>query len=135
MKRIGEKCEFAPTDARKLRQSTTPPTYIGSLIVSESPQGVTITEQSDRVLTAAEFQLLAEVPPAAEWLATIDNPNARRAYRNDLQDVMTFVGIATAQEFRLVNRTHILVLRQDLERRQHAGGTLRLKLAAPVLHV
>jgi hypothetical protein len=35
------------------------------------------------------------LPPAAEWFANIDNPNTRRAYRNDLQGVHGFVGITT----------------------------------------
>jgi hypothetical protein len=46
------------------------------------------------MLTAPEFQQLAEVPPAAEWLANLDNSETRRAYRNDLQEFMGFVGIS-----------------------------------------
>jgi integrase/recombinase XerD len=29
------------------------------------------------MLTAAEFRQLADVPPAIEWFANIDNPNTR----------------------------------------------------------
>ena len=43
---------------------------------------------------------------------------------------MGFVGIATSEEFRLISRAHVLAWRQDLERRQLAGSTLRRKLAA-----
>lgn len=85
---------------------------------------------SDRMPTAAEFQQLAEVPPTAEWFANIDNPNTRRAYRNDLQAFMGFVGITQPEEFRLVSCAHVLAWRQDLERRKLAGSTLRRKLAA-----
>jgi site-specific recombinase XerD len=85
---------------------------------------------SSRALTAPEFQQLAAVPPAAEWFANIDNPNTRRAYRTDLQEFMTFVGIATPAELRLVTRAHVLAWREDLERRELAGATLRRKLAA-----
>jgi site-specific recombinase XerD len=88
------------------------------------------TPASSRALTAREFHQLAQVPPAAEWFANIDNPNTRRAYRNDLQEFMGFVGIAAPEEFRLVSRAHVLAWRQDLERRQLAGSTLRRKLAA-----
>jgi site-specific recombinase XerD len=82
------------------------------------------------MLTAPEFQQLAQVPPATEWFANIDNPNTRRAYRNDLHEFMGFVGITAPEEFRLVSRAHVLAWRGDLERRELAGNTLRRKLAA-----
>ena len=88
------------------------------------------TPASSRTLTAPEFHQLAQVPPAAEWFANIDNPNTRRAYRNDLQEFMGFVGIAAPEEFRLVSRAHVLAWRHDLERRELAGSTQRRKLAA-----
>ena len=94
------------------------------------PKDLVPTAASSRTLTAPEFHQLAQVPPAAEWFANIDNPNTRRAYRNDLQEFMGFVGIATPEEFRLVSRAHVLAWRQDLERRELAGSTLRRKLAA-----
>ena len=86
--------------------------------------------ETPRALTAPEFHQLAQVPPETEWFANIDNPNTRRAYRNDLREFMAFVGIATPTDFRLVSRAHVLAWRQDLERRQLAGSTLRRKLAA-----
>ena len=88
------------------------------------------TAASSRTLTAPEFHQLAQVPPAAEWFANIDNPNTRRAYRNDLQEFMGFVGIVTPAELRLVTRAHVLAWRKDLERRELAGATVRRKLAA-----
>ena len=33
----------------------------------------------DRLLTAAEFHRLADVPPEVEWFANLSNPNTRRA--------------------------------------------------------
>ena len=39
-------------------------------------------------LTAAQFQQLADVPPAMTWFANIDNPQTRRAYQNDLQELV-----------------------------------------------
>lgn len=35
------------------------------------------------ILTSAQFRQLADVPPAIEWFANIDNPQTRRAYEND----------------------------------------------------
>jgi site-specific recombinase XerD len=98
--------------------------------LDEKTHDLVPTPASPRALTAPEFHRLAQVPPAAEWFANIDNPNTRRAYRNDLQEFMGFVGIATPEEFRLVSRAHVLAWRQDLERRELAGSTLRRKLAA-----
>jgi integrase/recombinase XerD len=102
-----------------------------SLARADLPAGSTsMTPAPTRTLTAPEFQRLAEVPPAAEWFANIDNPNTRRAYRNDLQEFMGFVGVSAPAEFRLVTRAHVLAWRQDLERRELAGSTVRRKLAA-----
>lgn len=85
---------------------------------------------SSRPLTAPEFHLLAQVPPATEWFANIINANTRRAYRNDLQEFMAFVGIGSSDELRLVTRAHFLAWRKDLERRKLAGSTMRRKLSA-----
>jgi site-specific recombinase XerD len=84
----------------------------------------------ERGLTAADFQHLAEVPAAIEWFANIDNPRTRRAYQADLEDFCSFVGLAGVEEFRVVNRAHVLVWRAQLEQRGLAGFTIRRKLAA-----
>ncbi|SHN12663.1 Site-specific recombinase XerD [Pseudomonas asturiensis] len=94
------------------------------------PVGLMAIENSERRLTALEFQQLAAVPAAVEWFANIDNPRTRRAYRNDLQDFCSFVGLAGAEEFRAVNRAHVLAWRAQLEQRGLAGATIRRKLAA-----
>ena len=85
---------------------------------------------SERRLTAAQFQILAEVPAAVEWFANIDNPRTRRAYQGDLEDFCRFVGLAAADEFRAVTRAHVLAWRAQLEQRGLAGATIRRKLAA-----
>ena len=41
---------------------------------------------SGRLLTAVEFQRLADVPPEIEWFANLANKSTRRAYENALQD-------------------------------------------------
>jgi site-specific recombinase XerD len=93
--------------------------------------GLTIHQgSSERRLTAVEFQNLATVPAAADWFANIDNPRTRRAYQNDLQDFCSFIGLVTADEFRLVTRSHVLAWRAQLEKRGLAGATIRRKLAA-----
>ncbi len=82
---------------------------------------VTITA-GERRLTALEFQQLAAVPAAVEWFANLDNPRTRRAYQNDLEDLCGFVGLASADEFRVVARSHVLAWRADLASRGLAGG-------------
>ena len=51
-----------------------------------------VTAAHDRLLTAARFQQLADVPPEIEWFAA--NKSSRRAYENALQDFMGFMGVA-----------------------------------------
>ena len=45
---------------------------------------------ANRLLTAAEFHRLAEVPPEVEWFANLSNPSTRRAYENAVGDFMRF---------------------------------------------
>ena len=90
----------------------------------------------ERRLTAAEFQGLAQVPGAAVWFSNIDNPNTRRAYRNDVQDFMAFADIEHPEQFRQVTRAHVIAWRHELEARQNLKGeplapaTIRRKLSA-----
>ncbi|RML82370.1 Phage integrase family site specific recombinase [Pseudomonas amygdali pv. tabaci] len=89
-----------------------------------------IVTDDPRRLTAVEFQQLARVPSAVEWFANLDNPRTRRAYQNDLTDFSSFIGLASADDFRQVTRSHVLAWRAGLEHRGLAGATIRRKLAA-----
>ncbi len=84
----------------------------------------------ERLLTAAEFQTLGEVPPEVEWFANIENANTRLAYRNDVRQFMRFTGIVAPEEFRLVKRAHLIAWRKELEGRALEASTLRRKLSA-----
>lgn len=83
-----------------------------------------------RLLTAAEFHRLAEVPPEAEWFANLTNPNSRRAYQNAVRDFTRFAGIARPEEFRIVTRAHVIAWRDELARRGLGGATVRHRLAS-----
>ena len=83
-----------------------------------------------RLLTAAAFHQLSEVPPEIEWFANISNPNSHRAYENAIRDFMRFTGIARPEEFRIVTRAHVIAWRDDLARRELGGSTVRHRLAA-----
>ena len=85
-----------------------------------------------RLLTAAEFNRLSDVPPEREWFRNIRNPSTRRAYENAIRDFMQFTGIARLEEFRTVTRAHVIAWRDDLARREPplGGATVRHRLAA-----
>jgi len=86
--------------------------------------------RAQRLLTRAEFQGLAELPSEAEWFANIQNPNTRRAYKNDVGAFMRFVGIEKPKEFRTVTRAHVLAWRTHLAAQELAPATIRRKLSA-----
>lgn len=89
------------------------------------------TPQNTSLLTRAEFHQLAAVPPAVEWFADIDNPNTRRAYRNDVErDFMPVIGLRDAEDFRGVTRAHVIAWRKTLIARSLSAATIRRKLAA-----
>jgi integrase/recombinase XerD len=83
-----------------------------------------------RLLTAAEFHRLADVPPEVEWFANISNPNTRRVYENAIGDFMRFTGIVRPEEFRTVTRAHIIAWRDELAQRGLGGSTIRNRLAS-----
>jgi len=85
---------------------------------------------ANRLLTAAEFHRLADVPPEVEWFANLSNPSTRRAYENAVRDFMRFTGIARPDEFRTVTRAHIIAWRDELTGRGLGGSTIRHRLAS-----
>ena len=84
----------------------------------------------NRLLTAAEFHRLADVPPEVEWFANLSNPSTRRAYETAVRDFMRFTGIVRPAEFRTVTRAHIIAWRDVLAQRGLGGSTIRHRLAA-----
>jgi integrase/recombinase XerD len=85
---------------------------------------------SGRLLTAAAFQKLADVPPELEWFANLHSKATRCAYENALRDFMRFAGIARPEEFRDVTRSHVIAWRDDLMQRALSRMTVRHRLAA-----
>jgi integrase/recombinase XerD len=83
-----------------------------------------------RLLTADEFQHLADVPPEVEWFANITNRSTRRAYENAIKDFTRFTGIRRPAEFRTVTRAHVIAWRDDLIRRGLTGMTVRHRLSS-----
>lgn len=83
-----------------------------------------------RLLTAAEFHRLADVPPEVEWFANLTNPQTRRAYENAVRDFMRFAGVERPEEFRTVTRAHVIAWRDQLVRRGLGGSTVRHRLAS-----
>ena len=89
-----------------------------------------LTETRQSYLTRDEFHQLADVPPAVEWFANIDNANTQRAYENDVRSFAQFVGIETPEDMRKVTRAHIIAWRKALEQQQLGAATIRRKLSA-----
>jgi site-specific recombinase XerC len=87
-------------------------------------------QPANRLLTAAEFHQLADVPPEVEWFANLSNPQTRRAYANAIRDFMNFAGIARPEEFRAVTRAHVIAWRDALAQRGLGGATIRHRLAS-----
>jgi integrase/recombinase XerD len=90
----------------------------------------TQTTPANRLLTAAEFHRLADVPPEVEWFANLGNAHTRRVYENAIRDFMLFTGIARPEEFRTVTRAHIIAWRDQLIGRGLGGSTIRHRLAS-----
>jgi integrase/recombinase XerD len=80
----------------------------------QHPRKLAKLQVNGRLLTAAQFQRLAEVPPEVEWFKNIRNPNTKRAYQNAIKDFMLFAGINRPQEFRLVTPAHVIAWRDVL---------------------
>lgn len=100
-------------------------------IVAHETSGLTIRpDVARRLISAEEFQQLADVPAAAEWLANIDNPNTRRAYQRDVEEFMSMLGIQHFDELGDVRRAHVIAWRKMLEARERASSTRRRKLSA-----
>src|SRR5580704_17728664 len=85
---------------------------------------------AERLLTAAEFHRLADVPREIEWFANLRNRSTRQAYENTIRDFMQFTGIVRPEEFRTVTRAHVIACRDDLARRDLGGATIRHRHAA-----
>jgi site-specific recombinase XerD len=95
-----------------------------------SGQLLTEIAPASRLLTAAEFHRLADVPPEVEWFANLSNLSTRLAYENAIRDFIRFTGIARPGEFRTVTRAHIIAWRDELKRRGLGGSTIRHRLAS-----
>jgi|TARA_B100000614_G_scaffold207349_1_gene189815 site-specific recombinase XerD len=99
-------------------------------VISTANRTTATRDSRKRNLTAVEFLDLAAVPAVGIWFANIDNPNTRRAYRNDVEHFIAFTGIEDPDEFRLVTRAHVLAWRSVLEQENLAPATIRRKLSA-----
>jgi integrase/recombinase XerD len=83
-----------------------------------------------RLLTAAAFQGLADVPPELEWFANLGTAATRRAYQTALADFIRFTGIQAPAEFRAVTRAHVIAWRDELAGRGLSATTIRHRLSA-----
>jgi integrase/recombinase XerD len=73
------------------------------------------------------------MPPVITWFANIDNPQTRRAYQNDLTELMAFASIAQPEQFRCVTRAHLLGWCCDLTLSSLSGAAIRRKVVERTL--
>jgi integrase/recombinase XerD len=81
-------------------------------------------------LSPREFQSLATVPLELQWLANIDSPQTRRAYRRDIQSFVQFCGLNGTAEFDSIRRPHVMAWRSDMQRQALSGSTIRRRMSA-----
>ncbi len=85
---------------------------------------------ASRLLAAAEFHRLAEVPSEVEWFANLSDTSIRRAYENAVGHSMRLAGIRHPEEFRIVSRAHLIGWREDRTRRNLGGSTILHRLSS-----
>lgn len=84
-----------------------------------------------RLLTNAQFQGLAAMPPELEWFANIASEQTRRNYKQDISEFSAFIGLQHPEEMRQITRAHVIAWRETLEKeRGLADSTIRRKLSA-----
>lgn len=83
-----------------------------------------------RVLNPTDFERLRHVPPLLEWLANIENPNTRRAYRNDVADFMAFAGLKHSDALATITRAHVIAWRRQMTQRHLKPASIRRKLSS-----
>lgn len=88
------------------------------------------SQKTSRLLTAKQFQQLAEIPAELEWLANIQNEHTRKAYQRDVRSFMGFVGIELPGELSQVTRAHVIAWRDELQAQGLSAATIRRKLSA-----
>ena len=80
--------------------------------------------------TTQALAALAAIPEENLWLESQRSPNTRVAYRNDVAGFMTFLGIKTTDELRLVERASVIAYQRHLETTGIKPATINRKLAA-----
>ncbi|MGE3308460.1 MAG: tyrosine-type recombinase/integrase [Limisphaerales bacterium] len=81
-------------------------------------------------LNPTDFERLRHVPPLLEWLANIENPNTRRAYRNAVADFMAFAGVKNWDALATITRAHVIAWRRQMTHRHLKPASIRRKLSS-----
>jgi site-specific recombinase XerD len=90
-----------------------------------------IRSAGKRLLTDRQFQGLAVMPPELEWFANLPNDKTRRAYKCDIRDFSSFVGLTRPEDMRRVTRAHVIAWRDHLTRAAGlSGASIRRKISA-----
>src|SRR5947209_3577431 len=94
---------------------------------AQLPAPADAADAADRLLTAARFQQLAEVPPEIEWIANLGDRATRRAYEAAIGGFMRFAGYRSPRgiPWRDARARHCLARRPGppCARRQHGAAS------------
>jgi site-specific recombinase XerD len=81
-------------------------------------------------LSSSQFHTLADVLPETKWVTNSTYPNNRRAYHQDTQVFMTFVGLRMLEPLLDATVAHVIARRDRLVRQESSNDTIHRKLAA-----
>jgi site-specific recombinase XerD len=98
--------------------------------MNEPQNPIQTVSENNRLLTAADFLRLSEVPPEVEWFANLTNRCTRRAYQNAIHDFMALTGIQQAGRVPQRDPGACDRLRDALGNRLLNGTTIRHRLSA-----
>ncbi len=83
-----------------------------------------------RGLTRRPLDLMAFVPEEDIWLASRHSYQTRRAYRNDVRDFMSAVGMKSREDFKKIDHKAIIYWKHHMDDRRLKPSTIRRKLSA-----
>ncbi len=76
------------------------------------------------------LDVLSCIPEEELWLESRHSPETRRAYRNDIKDFVSSLGISSTAELRRIGHRAVLLWMRMLEERGAKPSTVRRKLSA-----
>lgn len=108
------------------------PRFLEAIRLSDQPphQGDSSTNSVPSEGTADLLSVLAAIPEEHVWLQKQKSERTRDAYRRDVADFITTVGIKTPEDFRRVELAAVLAWQRSMEEAGYKPKTIRRRLSA-----